>query len=111
MGQQEKVGTDYALDAGQEIHLKAGMTLVLEAGMRLTIKGPAGFIDFHPAGIDIVGLLVNINSGGAPGFGKGSSPDAPEDAVEAQPRDRPPGAAPATSSGGGKPGTTGQGGG
>lgn len=109
MGKQEKVGTDYALDAGQEIHLKAGMTLVLEAGLRLTIKGPAGFIDFHPMGIDIVGLLVNINSGGFPGFGKGASPDAPEDATEAEPRDRPPGA-PAGNSSTGTGGTSGQGG-
>lgn len=86
---QEKVGMNHAVDAGTEIHLKAGVTMVLEAGMRLTIKGPGGFIDIHPAGIDIVGLLVNINSGGSAGTGLGSSPIAPTDALEANPKDTP----------------------
>lgn len=86
---QEKVGMNHAVDAGQEIHLKAGLTLVLEAGLRLTIKGPGGFIDIHPAGIDIVGLLVNINSGGSAGSGQGASPKTPIDAVEANPKDTP----------------------
>lgn len=82
---QEKIGTDYALDAGTEIHLKAGMTMVLEAGIRLTLKGLGGFIDIGPTGIDIMGLMVNINSGGLPGFGSGASPKPAEEAVEAQP--------------------------
>lgn len=84
-GKQEKVGAEYAVDAGTEIHLKAGKTMVLEAGTRLTIKGLGGFIDIHPAGIDIMGIMVNINSGGIPGFGSGASPKAPEEAQEAQP--------------------------
>jgi len=87
MGKQEKVGADYALDAGMEIHLKAGTTLVLEAGMRLTLKGPGGFIDIHPGGVDIVGHIVNINSGGSAGSGKGSQPEKPLDAQEAEPKD------------------------
>ncbi|HRI62612.1 MAG TPA: type VI secretion system tip protein TssI/VgrG [Polyangium sp.] len=85
----EKVGMAHAVDAGKEIHLKAGMTMVLEAGMRLTIKGPGGFIDIHPGGIDIVGMLVNINSGGSAGSGSGASPTAPTDALEANPKDTP----------------------
>lgn len=89
MSQEEKVGMDHALDAGNAIHIKAGTTLVLEAGARLTVKGPGGFIDIHPAGIDIVGLLVKINSGGAAGVGSGSAPATPADAVEAQPKDTP----------------------
>lgn len=86
---QEKVTQRHAVDAGQEIHLKAGMTLVLEAGMRLTIKGPGGFIDIHPGGIDISGLIVNINSGGSAGTGGGSSPTTPMDATAANPSDKP----------------------
>jgi len=86
--QQQKITGRHAVDAGQEIHLKAGMTLVLEAGMRLTIKGPGGFIDIHPAGIDIVGTIVNINSGGSAGSGGGSSPTTPLDATEANPSDK-----------------------
>ncbi len=63
--QEEKVGNKHALEAGKEIHLKAGQTLVIEAGSRLTVKGPGGFIDIHSGGIDIVGTLVKINSGGS----------------------------------------------
>lgn len=87
VGKQEKVGQDYAVEAGTEIHVKAGTKLVLEAGTQLTIKGPGGFIDIHSGGIDIVGILVNVNSGGFAGMGKGSQPEAPTDATEAQPKD------------------------
>ncbi len=66
MSQQEKVGNKHALEAGQEIHLKAGMKVIIEAGLQLTIKGAGGFIDIGPAGITIQGILVKINSGGAP---------------------------------------------
>jgi type VI secretion system secreted protein VgrG len=85
VSQQEKVGMKHALEAGQEIHLKAGMKVIIEAGLQLTIKGAGGFIDIGPAGITIEGLLVRVNSGGAPGSGSGSSPEAPEDAVVANP--------------------------
>lgn len=85
--QHEKVGNLHALEAGKEIHLKAGSTMVLEAGSRLTIKGPGGFIDIHSGGIDIVGTLVKINSGGSAGTGSGAAPVLPEDAQEAQPKD------------------------
>jgi type VI secretion system secreted protein VgrG len=87
--QQEKVGENHALEAGQQIHVKAGTTMVVEAGARLTLKGPGGFIDIHAAGIDIVGLVVKINSGGSPGVGLGAHPTAPLDAEEAQPKDTP----------------------
>ncbi len=85
--QDEKVGEKHALEAGKEIHLKAGQTLVIEAGSRLTLKGPGGFIDINSSGINIVGTLVKINSGGSAGSGSGSSPKAPDDAEEAQPKD------------------------
>lgn len=89
VNQQEKITGRHALDAGQEIHLKAGTNLILEAGMRLTIKGPGGFIDIHAAGIDIVGTMVNINSGGSAGTGQGASPTKPTDAAVATPSDKP----------------------
>ncbi len=87
--QQEKVGGSHALSAGQQIHVKAGTTMVVEAGARLTLKGPGGFIDIHAGGIDIVGVVVKINSGGSAGVGQGSNPTAPQDAQEAQPKDTP----------------------
>jgi type VI secretion system secreted protein VgrG len=83
----EKIGHKHALEAGAEIHLKAGQTVVIESGSRLTVKGPGGFIDIHSSGIDIVGTIVKINSGGSAASGSGASPKLPEDAEEAQPKD------------------------
>jgi len=80
---QEKVGTKYAMDAGQEIHLKSGMKVVIEGGMQVTMKVGGNFVDISPAGVTIMGTLVNINSGGAAGAGSGSSPDTPKDPEEA----------------------------
>jgi type VI secretion system secreted protein VgrG len=85
--QQEKIGNKHAVDAGKEIHLKAGTKVVVEAGSQLTIKGAGGFISIHPGGVDIVGTLVRINSGGSAAAGGGSSPTAPKDAEEAFPKD------------------------
>ena len=83
---QTKVGMKQAVEAGQEIHLKAGMNVVIEAGLQLTIKCGSSFVDISPKGVTIVGTLVMINSGGAAGSGSGSSPQAPEDAKDADPQ-------------------------
>jgi type VI secretion system secreted protein VgrG len=85
--QDEKVGNKHALEAGKEIHLKAGTKVVIEAGSQLTIKGAGGFLSIHSGGIDIVGTLVKINSGGSPATGTGSKPTEPKDAEEAHPKD------------------------
>ncbi|NUP05601.1 MAG: type VI secretion system tip protein VgrG [Polyangiaceae bacterium] len=85
--QDIKVGNKHAVDAGTEIHLKAGTKVVLDAGQTLTIKGAGGFITLHPGGIDIVGTLVRINSGGSAASGSGAEPTKPADAEEAQPKD------------------------
>lgn len=86
MNQNEKVGMNHALEAGMAIHLKAGMTVVIEAGLQLTLKAGGSFIDISPAGIAIVGTpFLLLNSGGAPGVGAGSHPQAPKDAKEAKP--------------------------
>ncbi len=61
-----KVGTNYALDAGTEIYLKAGMTLVIESGMAICLKGAGGSITIDASGVSITGIMVNVNSGGAP---------------------------------------------
>jgi len=75
---QEKVGANYALDAGTEIHLKAGMKVILDAGTQISLVAGGSFIDIGPAGVTIQGSMVMINSGGSPGSGAGSSPEAPE---------------------------------
>jgi type VI secretion system secreted protein VgrG len=82
---QVKVGRNHATEAGKEIHLKAGDQVVIEAGTRITIKGPGGFIDFHSGGIDIVGNLVRINSGGSAADGQGAKPLQAAPAVPATP--------------------------
>lgn len=85
MNQQEKVGMNHAVDAGMQIHLKAGMTVVIEAGLQLTLKAGSNFVDINPAGVFINGMLVMINSGGAPGVGAGSNPSSPQSPKTASP--------------------------
>lgn len=81
--QQEKVGRYHALEAGTEIHLQAGTAIVIEAP-DITFRGAGGFIRIDAGGVTIKGNLVKINSGGSPGAGAGSHPEAPEQAAEAE---------------------------
>lgn len=83
--QQEKIGGSHLAEAVQEIHLKAGMKVVIEAGVQLTLQGPGGFVDISPAGVVIQGLMVLINSGGAPGVGTPAMPTEPDEPEEADP--------------------------
>ena len=88
---QEKAGMKHALSAGMEIHLKAGLNVVIESGTTLTLKVGGNFININPAGVFISGTMVMLNSGGAPGSGAGSSPQAPTaptEADRAQPGER-----------------------
>jgi type VI secretion system secreted protein VgrG len=78
-----KAGAKVAYDAGKEIHLKAGTTLVLESGTSLSLKVGGNFISITPAGIDIKGTLVTVNTGGSAGTGSGASPEKPEEPLEA----------------------------
>ncbi|MDC0744952.1 type VI secretion system Vgr family protein [Polyangium mundeleinium] len=80
----ELVGKSYAIGVSDEIHVQAGTGVVIEAGQDLTIKGPGGFVRIDQSGVTIRGKVVRINSGGSPGSGKGSSPDEPDAAVEAE---------------------------
>lgn len=83
-----KVAKNIAAEAGAmgEIHLKAGMKVIIEAGMQLSIVGPGGFIDIGPAGVTIQGIMVNINSGGSKGNGKGCKPKTAKTAKKAKPK-------------------------
>ena len=78
MSHDEKVGMNYAVDAGMIVHIKAGMTAVIEAGVQLTLKAGGSFVDISAAGVAIQGVMVLINSGGAPGSGPGASPRSPD---------------------------------
>nr|MCH9671532.1 type VI secretion system tip protein VgrG [Gammaproteobacteria bacterium] len=65
--------------AGGARHLSAGQTIVLDAGMQISIKAGSSFITLGPAGVDISGPMVKINSGGsATAATAPASPDAPE---------------------------------
>jgi type VI secretion system secreted protein VgrG len=80
---QEKAGQNYALEAGMSVHIKAGMTAVIEAGTQLTLKVGGNFVNINPAGVQISGTMVMINSGGAAGSGAGCRPENPKDPKEA----------------------------
>ncbi|MDD5367220.1 MAG: type VI secretion system tip protein VgrG [Gallionellaceae bacterium] len=75
---QHKVGQGYNIDAGTAVHIKAGTTLVIEAGTSISIKAGGSFVNIGPAGVDISGTMVKINSGGSPGSGAGTSTKSPE---------------------------------
>ncbi len=72
-----KAGKSMAHEAGQTVHIKAGMKVVIEAGVATVVKGWRSFVNISPAGVDIKGPLVNINSGGSAGSGSGCSPRSP----------------------------------
>jgi len=74
---QHLTGGRYAYAAGSEIHITAGTKVVIDAGAEISINGPGGFIDISAMGVVIQGLLVLINSGGAPGMGTPSNPNVP----------------------------------
>jgi type VI secretion system secreted protein VgrG len=98
---QMKVGNNFALDAGTEIHLKSGCHLVIESSC-ITLKACGSFITISPGGVDIMGPLVRINSGGCAGPGAGASPASPKppkeaDRAEAGDKGEPP---PTTATGG-----------
>ncbi len=72
-----KAGMDYAVEGGMNVHIKGGLNVVIEAGIQLTLKVGGSFVAIGPAGVDISGPMVKINSGGAAGGGGGCSPNAP----------------------------------
>jgi type VI secretion system secreted protein VgrG len=79
----ELVLQNHALAVAQDVHVAAGRAIVIEAAEDLTLKGPGGFMRINASGVYIRGKVVRINSGGSPGTGAGSSPDDPDEAIEA----------------------------
>ena len=81
-----KVGGGYGMEAaGGDVYIKSGMNLVIEAGTMITLKVGGNFISIGPAGVTILGTLVNINSGGAPGAASPPQPKEPAKAQKAKP--------------------------
>ncbi|WP_312946129.1 type VI secretion system Vgr family protein [Stutzerimonas kunmingensis] len=75
--QHLKIGTGQFIEAGNEIHLSSGLKVVLEAGSELTFKAAGSFIKLDSGGVTLVGPVIKINSGGAPGSGSGAAPILP----------------------------------
>ncbi len=68
---------------GMTVKIKGGTTIAVEAGMSITLKAGASFVSIGPSGVDIVGAMVNINSGGSGGSADAApeaKPKAPEEA-------------------------------
>ena len=76
--QYNKAGMLYVVDSGQEVHIKGGMNVVIDGGMGVCLSGPGGFISIDPSGVTIQGILVKINSGGAPLQGSPAVPMDPQ---------------------------------
>lgn len=68
---------------GLTIKIKAGTTVAIEGTAGVSLKCGGSFVSVGPAGVDIVGPLVKINSGGAGGSASAAlaaSPAAPTEA-------------------------------
>ena len=91
-GQRVKVGESASLAAGMDVlheararysiqgeivHVKGGASVVIEAEAMLTLKCGGSFVTISPAGVQISGPLVGLNSGGAAGSAPGGSPQSP----------------------------------
>ncbi len=74
----QKVSTNYGLEAGTALHIKSGAMMVIEAGATLTVKCGSSFIMMTPAAMFISAPMVMINSGGAAMSGAGASPQSPD---------------------------------
>ncbi|MCY0993484.1 type VI secretion system tip protein TssI/VgrG [Nannocystis sp. ILAH1] len=73
-----------SVEALKEVHYKSSK-VVIEASQGLTVRGPGGFITIHAGGIDIVGTLVKINSGGSALTGTAAGPQNPDEAKPVEP--------------------------
>lgn len=74
----EKIGASYAVHSGQVIHIEAGASVLIEAPAQICLKGSGGFVSVGPDGVTIQGVMVKINSGGAPASAPAASPASPD---------------------------------
>lgn len=76
-------GTMFVVDGGQEVHLKASSKIVLESPMMVSLVCGGNFVTVGPAGVDIKGTMVNVNTGGSKGSGSAIKPQPPKAHKEA----------------------------
>ncbi len=77
-----KAGVNYVAQA-EIVHIKAGANVVIESAGILTLKAGGSFVVLNPAGVQISGTLITLNSGGAAGTAPGGSPASPNKAKKA----------------------------
>jgi type VI secretion system secreted protein VgrG len=96
-GQMTKVGQSVSLHAGLNVNHKADQNyvveglfahikateVVIEASAQLSLKAGGSFVTIGPAGVQISGVQVMLNSGGAAGAGPGGSPASPDQPEQA----------------------------
>ena len=78
-----KSGTMFVVDGGKEVHLKATSKIVLESPAMVSLVCGGNFVTVGPSGVDIKGMLVNVNTGGSKGSGSAISPQKPKDGKKA----------------------------
>ena len=78
-----KSGSMFLVDGGNEVHLKATSKIVLESSTMVSLVCGGNFVTLSPAGVDIKGIMVNVNSGGSKGSGTASNPHPPKDGKDA----------------------------
>ena len=74
-----KSGSAVLVDGGQEVHLKATSKIVLESNVMVSLVCGGNFVTLSPSGVDIKGIMVNVNGAGSKGSGSAISPQAPKD--------------------------------
>lgn len=75
--------TMFVVDGGDEIHLKANSKIVLESPLMVSLVCGGNFVTVGPAGVDIKGMMVNVNTGGSKGSGSAIKPQPPKAHKEA----------------------------
>ena len=69
-----KADDDIGMEVEKDISIKAGNLVVIDCAAGMSLTCGSNFITITPAGIDIQGTLVNINSGGSANAGFGVRP-------------------------------------
>ncbi|CAM3798287.1 Gp5/Type VI secretion system Vgr protein OB-fold domain-containing protein [Bordetella sputigena] len=77
LGIVHEAGEKYVVKS-ELVHVKADATLVLEATAMVSLKVGDSFVSVTPAGVQISGPMVLLNSGGAAGSGPGGSTTMPD---------------------------------
>ena len=79
-----KSGSSLHAQGKQTVFIKGGQQVVIQAGVGITLKVGGNHVSITPAGVQIVGTLVLINSGGSALSGKKVAKKKPKKAKKAK---------------------------